>query len=155
MTQPFLYSVEREYEVDINQLWAAWVDPHALQIWYSPVELSVVPGSVTSEPRVGGAWSVAVDASKFGFNAYFWGLYTAVVEERLLEHTMLYTQDDAEFAARDLSGPSHLVRIEFEERGSASWVKFSQFGELPGGEPERAKAGMESYFDNLGSYLQR
>lgn len=154
MTRPFLYSVEREYPVDINILWAAWADPHALEKWYSPTMLSVVPGSVTSEPRVGGAWSVGVDVSQMGFNAYFYGLYTAVVEGQLLEHTMCYTQDADEFALRDLDVPSHLIRIEFEERGSSSWVRFSQFGELPEGQAEQAQAGMESYFDNLGAYLE-
>jgi hypothetical protein len=32
-------------------------------------------------------------------------------------------------------------------------VKFSQFGELPEGQPAQAKAGMESYFDSLANYL--
>jgi hypothetical protein len=32
-------------------------------------------------------------------------------------------------------------------------VRFSQFGDLPEGEPDRAKAGMESYFDSLGQFL--
>jgi hypothetical protein len=48
----------------------------------------------------------------------------------------------------------HLVRLEFQEVEGGSHVRFSQFGELPGGNVEATKAGMESYFDNLGLFLQ-
>lgn len=46
-----LYSVEREYPVAVSALWDAWMDADALQSWYSPTDLKVVPGSVTSEPE--------------------------------------------------------------------------------------------------------
>jgi len=45
--------------------------------------------------------------------------------------------------------------LDFEDRGVNSWVKFSQFGELPEGQAEQAKAGMESYFDSLSNFLRR
>ena len=60
---------------------------------------------------------------------------------------------DGKFAARDESAPHHLVRVEFESRDFRSWVKFSQFGELPAGQAVQAQAGMESYFDSLQAYL--
>jgi len=34
-----------------------------------------------------------------------------------------------------------------------SWVKFSQFGEMPDSEAVRAQEGMESYFDSLERFL--
>jgi hypothetical protein len=34
-----------------------------------------------------------------------------------------------------------------------TWVRFSQFGELPEGQVEQTQQGMESYFDSLGEYL--
>ena len=37
-----------------------------------------------------------------------------------------------EFAARDETGPSHRIVIDVEDRGGATWVRFSQFGELRG-----------------------
>ena len=60
MKEEFLYSVEREYPVPIEKLWHAWTDAAALEQWYSPTDLSVVPGSVVSDPVVGGWWTVAV-----------------------------------------------------------------------------------------------
>ena len=153
MNDTFLYSVERELDLPIDILWAAWTDPVALEAWYHPTDLSVVPGSVTSIAVEGGAWSVAVDVPAMDFVAYFYGRYTVVVKNARLEHTMAYTQDADEFAARDESAPHHLVRIEFESRDFRSWVKFSQFGELPEGQAVQAQAGMESYFDSLGAYL--
>lgn len=68
-----LYFVEREYAVSIEVLWSAWTDAAKLEQWYSPTELSVLPGSAVSENFVGGRWAIAVDVTAHGFNAYFWG----------------------------------------------------------------------------------
>ena len=149
----FLYSVEREFDIPVEILWDAWTDATALEAWYHPVDLAVVPGSVTSEADEGGRWSVAVDVPEAGFVAYFFGRYTKVVENMLLEHTMSYTTSADEFAARDDEAEHHRIVIEFDHRGMRSWVKFSQFGELPDGQAVRAQEGMESYFDSLEAFL--
>lgn len=149
----FLYSVEREFDLPVEILWDAWVDATALEAWYHPTDLSVVPGTVTSDAVVGGAWSVAVDVPSHGFVAYFWGQYTEVVDQRLLEHTLCYTQSAEEFALRDPNAPHHRIVIEFDSRGMYSWVKFSQYGELPEDQAVQAQAGMESYFDSLEAFL--
>ncbi len=149
----FLYSVERQFDLPVEILWDAWIDAEALQAWYHPTGLANVPGSVVSDAVEGGLWTVGVDVPEHGFVAYFYGRYTKVVENLLLEHTMHYTQSAEEFAARDESSPSHRVTIEFDSRGMYSWVKFSQFGELPEGQAVQAQAGMESYFDSLEAYL--
>jgi uncharacterized protein YndB with AHSA1/START domain len=153
MEHDLLYSVEREIDIPIDILWAAWTDPVALEAWYHPTDLSAVPGSVTSDAVEGGLWTVAVDVPAAGFVAYFYGRYTAVVQNARLEHTMAYTQSADEFAARDESAPHHRVMVEFESKDFRSWVKFSQFGELPPGQAVQAQAGMESYFDSLEAYL--
>jgi uncharacterized protein YndB with AHSA1/START domain len=150
-----LYSVEREYPVAVSKLWSAWMDADALQLWYSPTDLSVLPGSVVSEPIVGGWWTVAVDVSAHGFNAYFWGTYSEIEVNKKIVHTLSYSQDPADFKAREITGDAHIIQIDFEERGASSWVSFTQFGDLPADQAEGAKAGMESYFDNLGNYLSK
>ncbi len=150
-----LYSVEREYPVQVSQLWKAWMDADALQAWYSPTDLSVVPGSVISEPHDGGWWTVGVDVSAHGFNAYFWGTYSELEENQRIVHSMNYSQDATEFAARVITEDAHRIEIDFEDRGDCAWVRFAQFGELPADQAEGAKAGMESYFDNLSRYLSR
>ena len=150
-----LYAVERKYPVAVKALWDAWMDADALQVWYSPTDLKVVPGSVVSEPFNGGWWTVGVDVSQFGFNAYFFGTYSELSENKRIVHSMNYTQDAAEFAARVITPDAHTIQIDFEDRGASSWVSFTQFGELPADQAEGAKAGMESYFDNLGIYLAR
>jgi uncharacterized protein YndB with AHSA1/START domain len=149
-----LYFVEREYPVGLQQLWNAWADPAALEVWYSPTDLKVVPGSVVSEVKQDGLWTVAVDVSQYGFNAYFFGRYTEVEPLRKLTHTLHYTQSAEEFNLRDETTEHHVIEIDFEARGENSWVRFSQFGEMPAEEALQAKAGMESYFDNLGKYLE-
>lgn len=149
----FLYSVEREFDIPVEVLWDAWIDPVALEAWYHPTDLACVPGSVVSDPVDDGEWAVAVDVPEYGFVAYFYGRYTAVFPHARLEHTMHYTQSAEEFAARDQASEHHLVRIEFDSRGMRSWVKFSQFGVLPDGEAAQAQEGMESYFDSLENFL--
>ena len=66
MTLDPLYSVEREYAHPVEGMWHAWTDPAALEQWYRPLDLAVVPGSVTSEIEVGGWWTVAVDVPEHG-----------------------------------------------------------------------------------------
>ena len=147
------YSVEREFASTVESMWHAWTDPTALEAWYHPTTMSCVPASVTSDAVVGGAWSTGVDVREFGFQAYFYGWYTEVERHRRLAHTMSYTQAADEFAARDRNAPAHLVVVEFEERTGVTWVKFSQFGDLPAEEAPRAQAGIENYFDSLGNFL--
>lgn len=149
-----LYTVERTYPVSISKLWDAWVEPEALKAWYSPTELSVKEGTVSNEAVVGGVWTVGVDVPMANMVALFFGVYTEVKEHELLEHTMTYTESFEAFEKRIPSPVEHLVRIEFKDVEGGAWVSFSQFGELPEGQVPRAKAGMESYFENLGKYLE-
>ena len=150
----FLYEVEREYPVSIETLWDAWSNQDSLQSWYHPVDLLCLPGSVENHSQVGGNWSVSVDIPQHGFVAYFYGVYTEVKEHEIMKHTMSYTQSRTEWVARDLSAHHHDVILNFENRGDFSWVKFSQFGEMPAEQIELTKAGMESYFDSLASFLE-
>lgn len=150
----FLYAVEREYPVSIETLWDAWSDADSLQTWYHPVDLLCLPDSVENHSEVDGIWSVSVDVPEHGFTAYFYGVYTEVKEHELMKHTMSYTQSRTEWEARDLSAPHHDVVLDFESRGDNSWVKFSQFGEMPVEQIELTKAGMESYFDSLANFLK-
>jgi uncharacterized protein YndB with AHSA1/START domain len=155
MNSTELYFVEREYDANIVELWNAWTSAEALEQWYSPTELSVVPGSVVTENQVGGRWAVAVDVSAHGFNAYFWGRYSEFESNKKLVHTLCYSQDEKEFIARDDNAPAHTIVIDFEERDGKSWCKFTQFGEMPAEQAEMSRQGMLSYFDNLEKFLSR
>jgi uncharacterized protein YndB with AHSA1/START domain len=154
MSQQFLYSVEREYPVSIERLWRAWTDASELEAWYFPTDLSSTKGATRSEVEIGGLWACGVEVPEHNFTAYFFGKYTAIVPHELLEHTLHYTTSAEEFAAKDFSAESHLIRIEFQDRGASSWSKFSQFGELPEGQAEMAQAGMNSYLESLARHLK-
>ena len=153
MEHNFLYSVEREYSAPMERVWEAWTAAEQLEAWYHPTDLANVVGSSVSEAYVGGYWAIAVDVPAYGFQSYFWGQYTAVEPQKRLEHTMFYSQDASEFKAKDLSGEFALVVVEFEQRPTGSWVRFSQYGELPEEHIPLAKAGMESYFQSLADFL--
>ena len=77
------------------------------------------------------------------------------MQNELLEHTLHYTTSLEEFEKKDFSTELHLIRIEFEDRGTNSWSKFSQFRELPEGQAEMAQAGMNSYLESLSNYLTK
>jgi uncharacterized protein YndB with AHSA1/START domain len=155
MKHDFLYSVEREYIASMADVWHAWTDAAALESWYHPADLANLPGSSASDVRVGGRWSIAVDVPQYSMVAYFYGLYTAIDEHKKLTHTMCYTQDAAEFAAKDDTAPHHIVEVDFEDRNGKVWVKFSQFGEMPAEQIPQTQAGMESYFDSLEGFLAK
>lgn len=155
MAQQLLYSVEREYPVSIDRLWKAWTDARELESWYHPKDLSSTKGATVSNLSIGGLWSCGVEVPEHGFTAYFFGQYTKIMPNELIEHTLHYTTSVEEFAKKDLSTESHLIRIEFENRGTGSWSKFSQFGELPEGQAEMAQAGMNSYLESLSQFLAK
>ncbi|ASY15590.1 SRPBCC domain-containing protein [Candidatus Planktophila sulfonica] len=155
MTHAFLYSVEREYPVSIDRLWKAWTDASELESWYFPTDLGSTKGATVSDLTIGGLWTCGVEVPEQGFTAYFFGKYSAIEKSILIEHTLHYTTSPEEFAAKDFTTESHLIRIEFENRGSNSWSKFSQFGELPDGQAEMAQAGMNSYLESLALFLAR
>ena len=149
------YSVERVYPIDVERMWRAWTDASELEQWYAPTDLHVVPGSVVSEAVEGGRWAVAVDASAYGHIAYFWGLFTEVVPQSRLVHGLAYSQEEADFLARDDEAPHHDIVIDMEPRDGGTWVRFAQYGEMPADQAAMAQAGMESYFDSLAAHLAR
>lgn len=150
-----LYTVERTYAHDVDVLWRAWTDAAALQQWYAPVDLTVVPDSVVSDAVVGGWWTVGVDVPSHGFVAWFFGRYTDVEPGRRFEHTLHYTQDEGEFRQRDVTTEHHLVAVDFEPSDDGTLVRWQQFGEMPAEQVDATRAGMESYFDSLERYLSR
>jgi uncharacterized protein YndB with AHSA1/START domain len=155
MTDSKLYFVEREFDVAIDTLWSAWTSVSALEQWYSPTDLSVLPDSAISENFVGGRWAIGVDVTAHGFNAYFWGRYSQVEQNKKLVHTLCYSQDPQEFEALDDDVPAHTIVVDFEERNGKSWCKFTQLGEMPQDQAEMSRQGMISYFDNLEKFLAK
>jgi uncharacterized protein YndB with AHSA1/START domain len=148
-----LYFVERTFKYPVERLWSAWTQSHELEKWYSPVFLKVIPGSATSEAEVGGRWAIAVDVSENGFNAYFWGTYSEVNLHQKLVHDLNYSQDELEFALREPGAEAHRIEIDFTKIEAGTLVRFSQFGEMDKEQADASKEGMESYFDNLESFL--
>jgi uncharacterized protein YndB with AHSA1/START domain len=149
-----LYFVERTFPFPVERLWSAWTKSAELEKWYCPVFLKVIPGSATSEAEVGGRWAIAVDVSENGFNAYFWGTYSEVNLHQKLVHDLNYSQDELEFALREPAAEAHRIEIDFSNTDAGTVVRFSQFGEMEQEQAEASREGMESYFDNLNSYLQ-
>jgi uncharacterized protein YndB with AHSA1/START domain len=148
-----LYFVERKFQFPVERLWQAWTRSAELEKWYSPVFLSVIPGSATSELEVGGTWAIAVDVSENGFNAYFWGKYSKVETNLKLVHDLNYSQDELEFVLREPRADAHRIEVDFNQNESGTTVRFSQFGEMAQEQAEASREGMESYFDNLEVYL--
>ena len=153
MKHEFLYSVEREFEVPLADLWRAWTDATSLQNWYHPVGLSVGAGTAVSDPVVGGLWKVSVVVPMDNSEHFFFGKYTVVELNQRIEHSLHYTTDRAAFENPDFNTPSHLIVLEFENHGNSSWVRFTQLGEMPEAQIELTRQGTSSYFDSLEEFL--
>ena len=153
MKLPFLYSVEREYLVSVQKLWRAWTDAAELESWYHGTEHHSKKGATASDLKIGGLWSCGIEVPAHSFTAFFYGRYTKIDENELIEHTMHYTDSLEEFEDKDFTTPSHKIVIELQDRKACAWVKFSQYGQLPDGEEKEAKAGMNSYLDSLARFL--
>jgi uncharacterized protein YndB with AHSA1/START domain len=149
-----LYFVERTFPFPVERLWSAWTQSAELEKWYCPIFLKVIPGSATSEAEVGGRWAIAVDVSENGFNAYFWGTYSEVNLHQKLVHDLNYSQDELEFALREPAAEAHRIEVDFSNTDAGTVVRFSQFGQMEQEQAEASREGMESYFDNLNSYLE-
>jgi uncharacterized protein YndB with AHSA1/START domain len=149
----FLYSVEREVAVSIDTLWNAFTDTDALQAWYHPTMLNALAGATLSEAHVGGKWQCAIEVPMDGSVHCFYGRYTAVESKKYLEHTMHYTVNLDDFKARDENTPFHIVKIEFEDRGDNSFVRWAQYGEMPEAQIEMTRQGMSNYLDSLEQFL--
>lgn len=152
MPEP-LYSVERVFDAPLDRVWQAWTDAADLEAWYRPTDLRVVPGSVVCDATVGGWWTVGVDVPQAGFVAYFYGTHEEVIPHVRLKHSLYYTQDAEEFAARDLTAESHDIVIDFEARPEGTWVRFTQIGDMPAEQVELTRQGTSSYFDSLEQFL--
>ena len=148
------YSLERSFPVPVVRLWQAWTNAQELEAWYCPVSMRVKPGSTVSELTPGGEWKTAVEAPENAGTAYFWGRYGEIHPTTRIEHTMFYSVEESDFLEASEQGPSHLVVLDFEERDGGSWVRYSQFGEMPPEMAEGARQGMESYFDSLEQHLK-
>jgi hypothetical protein len=111
------------------------------------------PGGAQSQAYDGGVWHIAVDVPAYGFVAYFYGVYTKVAPLTQLEHSLYYTQSEPEWQVADLEAPHHRIVVDFEDRGGACVVTFTQFGEMPEEQIPQTQAGMESYFDSLEAHL--
>lgn len=155
MKHDLLYSVEREVAYSIDTLWHAFTDTDALQAWYHPTMLSAVAGGTLSEAEVDGKWQCAIEVPMDGSVHCFYGRYTAVEPMKYLEHTMHYTVSLDDFKARDETTPFHIVKIEFEDRGEKSFVRWAQYGEMPEAQIEMTRQGMSNYLDSLEQFLSR
>jgi uncharacterized protein YndB with AHSA1/START domain len=102
---------------------------------------------------VGGTWAIAVDVSANGFNAYFWGKYSKVETNKKLVHDLNYSQDQLEFSLREPQEQAHRIEVDFKLTQDGCIVRFSQFGEMEQDQAEASREGMESYFDNLETFL--
>jgi uncharacterized protein YndB with AHSA1/START domain len=149
------YFVERHFPVSRERLWDAWTVASELEQWYCPEGLAVVPGSVVSEPHVGGRWAVAVDVQPLGFVAYFFGRYTEVTAPTRLVHTLHYSEDEATFRKEEDTSDYHQVEVTLLATPEGCVARYSQWGQMDPEEAAQAEAGMGDYFAHLATYLER
>lgn len=149
-----LYEVHRVLKAPVNRVWNAWTDADQLASWYGPVGFTSPRDSVKVDPVVGGFWSATVVVPIDGSAHHFFGYFTDVEENSFLTYTMFYATDETLEEVRKEEGPYHTVQLNFDDLGQETRLSFAQFGELPAEQIPMTKAGMESYFDSLASFIE-
>jgi uncharacterized protein YndB with AHSA1/START domain len=151
--EPGYYEVVRTFRSSVRAVWGAWTDHGQLAAWYHPVGMSVLPGSVTSDPVLGGRFSATVVVPADGSEHRFTGNYAVVEPTSQLAYTLFY--EGPMGVATDMPGSRgcEIVTLTFRETPGGTELRYRQDGFLPAEQRPMAQAGMESYFDSLAAHL--
>lgn len=147
------YIVERTFNSKVSDVYEAWTDASKLSQWYGPQGME--NKDISPDARISGAFGATV-ISPDGQEHRFDGIYREVEAEAKVVFTLDYsnTAIPAEFLARP-EGFNEVVTLTFKKLGeNQTHLTFRQDGYLPKHQVPLAHAGMESYFDSLGVFLE-
>ena len=109
-------AVETTVEAPIEQVWHAYTTPEDIKQWNAASD-DWHTTAATVDLRVGGAFSSRMEAKDGSMGFDFAGLYTKIVEHKLIEYSFGDRAAQVEFAA----GPNGIrVRVTFDSEPTHS-----------------------------------
>jgi uncharacterized protein YndB with AHSA1/START domain len=130
-------TVETFVKSEIESVWQAWNTPEDIMQWNAASEDWHTTSS-SADLREGGKFTSRMEAKDGSMGFDFEGVYTKVVEHRLLEYTL---------------GDERLVRVEFiEEDGGVKVIE--TFEAETTNSPEMQREGWQAILDNFARYVE-
>lgn len=122
MTEPTVTDsdvyITRSFAAPVDVVWRFWMTPDGIAQWFGPDGFEVPLGSVTIEPRVGGAWNLAMrdeEGNRFPITG-------TIVE--LVEHELLVVDLGAQTGLGDLEHVT--LRVQFHDHGERTRITLHQ-----------------------------
>lgn len=122
MTDPVITErdvyITRSFTAPRSVVWSFWIRPDRIALWFGPTGFRVPIETVSIEPRLGGAWNLAMaddEDNRFPIT----GVIVEFVEEELLVVRL-----DAQTGAGDVEDV--LLRVQFHDHGDTTCVTLHQ-----------------------------
>ncbi len=137
--------ITRIFEAPRESVFAAWIDPEQVAVWYGPEHFDTPREHVHIEPRVGGRWDLTMVQRDTG--AEFPVRYEIVelVEPELI---VLWCEPMPEIGLTE----GTVTRVEFHDHGEKTRMTLSD-GPYPSPGRGHAEAGWNGAFDKLAVLL--
>ena len=140
------FTITRVFDAPRPLVWQAWTEGADAAAWWHPRGISIKPGSVALDLRVGGRYAYTMVNDEDGSEYPTTGLYREIVEPERLVFTWASPGDD------DALAPVITVMLR-ELDGDRTEMRFHLHG-FPGAPgDENVYDGWESAFDILAEHL--
>jgi uncharacterized protein YndB with AHSA1/START domain len=138
-------AITRVFEAPRERVWAEWTEPERFADWFGGRDIEIPLTSVSMDVRPGGSWQATMLARPGGREIRWRGEYVEVVPPERLVMTFSDQPDSDAF---------ELVTVVLVDLGDGrTEMHFSQRGNLPPEQYERAGSGWGVFFDAMADRL--
>lgn len=130
-------TIETKIAAPVAKVWAAWIDPEAIKQWNAAsADWHTTAASV--DLRLGGKFTARMEAKDGSVGFDFFGTYTKVIPEQLLEYTL---------------GDERRVQVKFSQQAETTTVT-ETFETESVHSAEQQRLGWQAILDNFANYVQ-
>jgi uncharacterized protein YndB with AHSA1/START domain len=146
MTEPSVgITITRVFDAPRARVWAEWTEPERFADWFGGRETEIPLASVSMDVRPGGSWRATMLVGPDRNEIRWRGEYLEVVPPERLVLTFSDQPDSDAF---------ELVTVVLVDLGDdRTEMRFSQVGNLPPQQYERAGSGWGVFFDAMAERL--
>jgi uncharacterized protein YndB with AHSA1/START domain len=144
---PCVLTITRTLDASRAAVFEAFVDPRKARRWLGPRGFEMT--HYEADVRPGGAWRGCMRALDDGRELWHGGIYREIVRPERLVFTFAFDLADG------VRGPETLVTITLEDLGDQTLLTFHQSGFDAPASAEASRAGWESEFEHLSTYIAR
>lgn len=160
ITKKYELITTRIFDIPVEKVWQAWVEPQMIKRWWGPKNFTVPV--VEIDFRVGGTSLVSMQAPEEmgGFILYNTWDYTRIIQNKLIEFTLRFTDKDRKvLSPQDIGLPEgvpievpHVIILKDVE--GKTEMKYYECGYTTNHAVEISKAGLEEVLDKMAKVLR-